>query len=87
LVQPNLSEHFPGTAKTNHKTSFSNSPSANQISTSELLKQQQQQQQQVMHGQYVRSIDRQLIGEEDTLLYLKVKYWQHKTRHCNQNIV
>jgi hypothetical protein len=26
-----------------------------------------------MHGQYVRSIDRELIGEEDTLLYLKVK--------------
>jgi hypothetical protein len=24
----------------------------------------------VMHGQYIRNIDRQLIGEEDTLLWL-----------------
>jgi hypothetical protein len=25
---------------------------------------------QILHGQYIRSIDRQLIGEEDTLLWL-----------------
>jgi hypothetical protein len=24
----------------------------------------------VMHGQYIRNIDRQLIGEEDTFLWL-----------------
>ena len=44
-----------------------------------------------MHGQYIRSTDRQLIGEEETFLWLsrgelKVKYWQHKTKRYKQNI-
>ena len=44
-----------------------------------------------MHGQCNRNTDRQLIGEEDTSLWLsrreqKVKQWQHKTRHYKQNI-
>jgi hypothetical protein len=50
----------------------------------------------VMHGQYIRNIDRQLISEEDTFLWLskgdlkaklKVKQWQHKTRRYKQNIM
>jgi hypothetical protein len=35
----------------------------------------------VMHGQYIRSIDRQLISEEDTFL------WLHKTKRYKQDIM
>ena len=50
----------------------------------------------VMSGQYFRNVDRQLIGEEDALLWqsdgdlkqkLKVKYWQHKTGRYTQNVM
>jgi hypothetical protein len=43
----------------------------------------------VMHGQYIRNTDRQLISEEDTFLWLskgdlkqkmRAKLWQHKTK-------
>ena len=48
-----------------------------------------------MHGQYIRNIDRQLISEEDTFVWLskgdlkqklKVKQWQHKTKRYKRNI-
>ena len=44
----------------------------------------------VMHGQYIRNMDRQLISEKDTFLWLskgdlkkqelRAKQWQHKTK-------
>ena len=50
----------------------------------------------VMYGQYITNIDRQLVSEEDTFLWLskgdakqklKVKQWQHKTGRYKQYIV
>jgi hypothetical protein len=50
----------------------------------------------IMHGHHIRSTDRQIIHEEDTLMWLprgdlKVKYGQHKPSvtnkiSCNKNI-
>ena len=49
----------------------------------------------LMHGQYIRNIDRRLISEEDTFLWLsngdlKVEteseiVWQHKTKRYKRN--
>ena len=47
-----------------------------------------------MHGQYIRNIDRQLISEEDTFLWLskgdlqaetESEQWQHKTKRYKRN--
>ena len=34
----------------------------------------------VMHGQYIRNMDRQLISEEDTYLWLSKGYLKQKLR-------
>jgi hypothetical protein len=45
----------------------------------------------VMHGQYIRSIDKHLISKEDTFLWLSKgdlkaeTERQHKTKHYKQN--